>query len=72
MSPPKTPSLLRVGEPARGRWPVESGEGEEANTYWVDPNLGRCDCPAGLRRTRCKHLAAVLDQLEAGARTPPR
>lgn len=70
--PRKEPGALRVGEPAHGLWPVDSGVGEAQKRYWVDPNAGACDCPAGLRRTRCKHLAAVRDELEAGARTPPR
>ena len=68
----KAPATLRIGEPVHGLWPVASGEGEDANTYWVDPNAMRCDCPAGLRRTRCKHLAAVLAVLEEGARAPQR
>lgn len=68
----KATATLRLDEPVHGRWPVESGEGEDLKIYWVDPNAGRCDCPAGLRRTRCKHLAAVLAHLEEGARTPAR
>lgn len=70
MSPSKVAAPLQIGDPVHGRWPVESGEGEQIKRYWVDPNAGRCDCPAGLRRTRCKHLAAVLALLETGARAP--
>jgi hypothetical protein len=68
----KAASPLHIGAPVHGLWPVESGDGAEAKIYWVDPNAMRCDCPAGLRRTRCKHLAAVLAFLEEGARAPSR
>lgn len=58
-------SLLEIGPPQAGRYPVESRQPAGAShTYWVDPNSLRCDCPAGRRRTACKHLHAVLALLE--------
>lgn len=59
---------LRVAEVREGAYRIESGEGDELTRYWVNPNRLRCDCAAGQRRKHCRHLAFVLETLEAGAR----
>lgn len=37
--------------------------------YRVDAERGECTCEAGKHARRCRHLAAVLDQLKAAAGT---
>jgi len=66
-------SELVVLEPvADGRlYPVQSG----ANTYFVDPETGECDCPFWVHRCcsnwqLCKHGRAVKAHIEAALACP--
>ncbi len=67
-----TSELIVLAPVAEGRlYPVQSGE----RTYFVDAELGECDCPGYVwrcsrTRSACKHVAAVARHIEAALACP--
>jgi uncharacterized Zn finger protein len=58
---------LTISALGAGRYEVRRTRDGETAVYEVDPNQMRCTCPSGTHGRVCRHLKAVLAQLEGRA-----